>query len=57
MPFEPLIVHVDDVGDAVRAIIFMDTHVVSPADGEALLRGMETAAVEAALDPGAPTGV
>jgi hypothetical protein len=58
VPFEPLIVHVDDLpGDGVRAIIFMDTHVVSPADGEALLRGMEAAAVEAARDPDAPTGV
>jgi hypothetical protein len=57
VPFEPLIVHIDDVPDAVQAIIFMDTHVVSPADGEALLRGMEAAAVEAALDPAAPTGV
>ncbi|MEV4508455.1 condensation domain-containing protein [Dactylosporangium sp. NPDC049525] len=57
VPFEPLIVHIDDVPDAVQAIIFMDTHVVSPADGEALLRGMEAAAVEAALDPSAPTGV
>jgi hypothetical protein len=57
VPFEPLIVHVDDAGDAVRAIIFMDTHVLSPAGGEALLRGMEAAAVQAALDPGAPTGV
>ncbi|WP_327011112.1 condensation domain-containing protein [Dactylosporangium sp. NBC_01737] len=57
VPFEPLIVHLDDVPDAVQAIIFMDTHVVSPADGEALLRGMEAAAVEAALDPSAPTGV
>ncbi|GAA2642273.1 condensation domain-containing protein [Dactylosporangium fulvum] len=58
VPFEPLIVHVDDVpGDAVRAILFMDTHVVSPGDGEALLRGLEAVAVEAALDPSAPTGV
>ncbi len=57
VPFEPLIVHIDDVPGAVQAIIFMDTHVVSPADGEALLRGMEAAAVEAALNPDAPTGV
>ncbi|MEU0555957.1 condensation domain-containing protein [Dactylosporangium sp. NPDC006015] len=58
VPFEPLIVHIDDLpDDAVRAIIFMDTHVISPADGEALLRGMEAVAVEAALDPEAPTGV
>lgn len=56
-PFEPLIVHVDDVPGAVQATMFMDTHVISPADGEALLRGLEAAAVEAALDPAAPTAV
>lgn len=50
VPFEPLIVHVDDLPDAVQMIIFMDTHVVSPADGEALLREIEAVAVEAALD-------
>jgi hypothetical protein len=53
IPFEPLIVHVDDTPDGVQVIIFLDTHVVSPGDGEALLRGIETAAVEAALDPDA----
>jgi hypothetical protein len=47
----------DDVPGAVQAIIFMDTHVVSPADGGALLRGLEAAAVQAALDPAAPTAV
>lgn len=57
VPFEPLIVHVDDVPGAIQATIFMDTHVISPADGEALLRGWEAAAVEAALDPAAPTAV
>lgn len=57
IPFEPLIVHVDDVPDAVHLIVFLDTHVISPADTEALLRGMETAALEAALDPTVPTGV
>jgi len=54
IPFEPLIVHLDDVPDAIQATIFMDTHVISPADGEALLRGLEAAAVRAALDPAAP---
>jgi hypothetical protein len=57
VPFEPLIVHVDELADATKAIIFMDTHVISPAAGEALLRGLETVALEAALDPAAPTGV
>ncbi|BCB76943.1 hypothetical protein GCM10022251_76120 [Phytohabitans flavus] len=55
IPFEPLIVHVDDVPGAIQATMFMDTHVISPADGEALLRGWEAAAVQAALDPAAPT--
>jgi hypothetical protein len=50
-PFEPLIVHVDDIPGAVRFVVFMDTHVISPADTEALLRGIEAAAVQAALDP------
>jgi len=56
-PFEPLIVHVDDTPDGIHAVIFLDTHVVSPADGEALLRGLETVALQAAADPTAPTGV
>ncbi|GGM55932.1 condensation domain-containing protein [Dactylosporangium sucinum] len=58
VPFEPLIVHVDDLpDDGVGLIVFMDTHVISPADTEALLRGVEAVAVEAALDPSASTGV
>ncbi|OLB79450.1 MAG: hypothetical protein AUI14_10285 [Actinobacteria bacterium 13_2_20CM_2_71_6] len=57
VPFERLIVHFDDVPDALRAIIFMDTHFVSPAEGEALLRGMEAVAVEAAFDPAVPTRI
>jgi hypothetical protein len=52
VPFEPLIVHIDDLPDATRAIVFMDTHVISPADAEALLRGLESVAIEAAAaDP------
>ncbi|WP_432824474.1 condensation domain-containing protein [Dactylosporangium sp. CA-092794] len=57
VPFEPLIVHVDEVPGATQAIVFMDTHVIAPGDAEALLRGLEAVAVEAALDPDAPTGV
>ncbi|GAA3246483.1 condensation domain-containing protein [Dactylosporangium siamense] len=49
-PFERLFVHIDDVPDTVRITVFMDTHFVSPADAEAFLFGMETVAVEAALD-------
>ncbi|MER7009508.1 hypothetical protein ABT297_41575, partial [Dactylosporangium sp. NPDC000555] len=57
VPFEPLIVHVDEVTGATQATVFMDTHVIAPGDAEALLRGLEAVAVEAALDPDAPTGV
>ncbi|OLB80366.1 MAG: hypothetical protein AUI14_07030 [Actinobacteria bacterium 13_2_20CM_2_71_6] len=56
-PFERLFVHIDDEPDTVHMTIHLDTHYLSPADGEALLRGMETVAVEAALDPAAKTGV
>ncbi|GAA4260558.1 hypothetical protein GCM10022255_089670 [Dactylosporangium darangshiense] len=56
VPFEPLIVHLDEVPGGTQATIFLDTHVLGPADAEALLRGLEAAAVEAALDPDAPTG-
>ena len=55
VPFEPLIVHVDEVPGATQAIVFLDTHVIAPADAESLLRGLETVAVQAALDPSAPT--
>ncbi|MEU7872211.1 condensation domain-containing protein [Dactylosporangium sp. NPDC049140] len=57
VPFEPLIVHVDELPGATQAIVFCDTHVIAPDDVEALLRGLEAVAVEAALDPGAPTAV
>jgi hypothetical protein len=55
VPFEPLIVHVDELPGETRAIIFCDTHAIAPADAEALLRGLEAAAVQAALDPDAST--
>lgn len=48
-PFEPLIVHVEDVEDAMNVVIFMDSHIVSPADGEGLLRTMEEIAAVAVL--------
>ncbi len=56
-PFEHLFLHADDVPDGVQLKMFIDTAYLSPADGEALLRGMESVAVEAALDPSAPTRV
>jgi hypothetical protein len=57
VPFEPLIVHIDELAEATQAIVFCDTHVIGPGDAEALLRGLEAVAVEAALDPHATTGV
>ncbi|HZM74471.1 MAG TPA: condensation domain-containing protein [Candidatus Limnocylindrales bacterium] len=51
-PFEPLIVHVDDfgdTGDALNVVIFMDSHIISPAMGEGLPRAMEEIAAGAAL--------
>ncbi|WP_433088171.1 condensation domain-containing protein [Dactylosporangium sp. CA-052675] len=57
VPFEPLIVHLDELPGATQAIVFCDTHVIAPDDAEALLRGLEAVAVEAALDPGSPTAV
>ena len=56
-PVERMFIHIDDVPDMIRLTLDIDTHFVSPADAEALLRGMETAAVEAALDPTTPTRV
>jgi hypothetical protein len=50
-PNEPLFVNVEPASDCVHLTVFADTHFVSYEDGEALLRGMEHVAVEAALDP------
>jgi hypothetical protein len=50
-PFERLIVHIEDTPGAIHVVVFMDTHVVSPADGEGLVRCMEQVAIEAAADP------
>lgn len=56
-PFERLFLHVDDLGDAIQLKMFIDTAYLSPGQGEALVRGMESVAVEAAFDPSAPTRV
>lgn len=48
-PFEKLIVHVEDLDDAFNVVIFMDTHVISPALGEGLMRAMEDLAVQSVL--------
>ncbi|MFC1433741.1 condensation domain-containing protein [Streptacidiphilus sp. N1-3] len=53
-PIERLFVSVDDAPDGLLIEIHFDTHFFSPADTEALARGMEAIAVEAALDPALP---
>ena len=47
--FKPLFIHVDEVSDAIQLILHLDTRYVSPADAEELARGMESAAVAAAV--------
>jgi hypothetical protein len=56
VPVERLFVSVDDAPGSLLIEIHMDTHFLSPADAEALARGMEAVAVEAAVDPALPTG-
>jgi hypothetical protein len=54
---EKLFVHVNDVPDTIDITAQVDTHHISPSDVEALLRGMERVAVDAAFDGTAPTRV
>jgi condensation domain-containing protein len=56
-PYDKLYVTVEDVPGSMRLVVNSDAHHLSPADIEALARGMEEVAVAAALDPGARTGV
>lgn len=55
--FERMFTHIEDVPDSMAVTIAGDTRYMSPADLEAVARGMEAVAVEAALDPAATTGV
>jgi len=57
MPRQKLYLHVDDPRDAIEFTMSADDRFLSPDDMIALVRGMEAVAVEAALDPLAPTGV
>lgn len=57
MPRAKLYLHVDDPPGAVDFVLSVDTRFFSPADMQALVRGMESVAVEAALDPSATTAV
>jgi hypothetical protein len=45
---EPLFIHIDDAPGRMRITVQLDTGYVSPADAEALLRGMESMALAAA---------
>jgi hypothetical protein len=56
-PLDECHFHVRDSPDAVNMLAVTDTQYISPADIEGILREMETAAVAAALDPAASTGV
>jgi hypothetical protein len=47
-PFERLFVEIDDVPDAIRVTLHLDTRSISLADAEALARGIETTALTAA---------
>jgi hypothetical protein len=49
-----LFIHIDDTPEAIDFFVCADTHRLSPADLEALVRGLEAVVVAAAIDP-APT--
>jgi hypothetical protein len=46
-PFEPLFVEIDDIPDAIRVTLHLDTRSISLADAEAFVRTMETTAMAA----------
>lgn len=54
---ERLFVHVEDLADAVLFRARADTDHLPEAEFESLLRGVETALIEAVTDPHAPTGI
>jgi hypothetical protein len=56
-PFERLFLHVNYAPDEADFTICADTHYLSPAEMQACVRKMESAAVAAALDPATATGV
>ncbi len=56
-PIEPLFLSIDDAAEGIVFILRGDSWYVTPADGEALLRDMESLAVAAASDPTVPTAV
>lgn len=56
-PFEPLLLHIGGTADTIVLTLGADTHCLSPAGIEGVVRDMEATAIAAALDPAAPTGV
>lgn len=56
-PIEPLYLSIDDAAEGIVFTLRGDSWYVTPADGEALLRDMESLAVAAASDPAVPTAV
>jgi len=50
-PGEKCYLHINGVRDSIQFELLADTHYLSPANMEALLRGIEAVTVEAALGP------
>jgi len=57
MPHQKLFLGIDQIDHAVVFNLSADDRFFTAADVEAIARGMESVAVEAALDPSAPTGI
>ncbi|WP_051385916.1 condensation domain-containing protein [Actinokineospora inagensis] len=57
MPRQKLYLHVDDPLDTIEFTMSVDTRYFTAAETEAVVRGIESVAVRAALDPDTPTGV
>ncbi|WP_285503776.1 condensation domain-containing protein [Actinokineospora sp. NBRC 105648] len=57
LPRQKLYLNVDDPADTVELVMSVDTRYFGAAETEAVVRAVESVAVSAALDPGAPTGV
>ena len=56
-PFERMFLHIDETAEFVKLTIDIDTAHLAPGIVEELARGIETAAIEAALDLATPTRV
>ena len=56
-PSERLFLNIEDEPDGLLLVVSADTHYFPPAHFESLARGIEEVAIEAAVDPAAPTKV